>query len=256
MAWASRPAFHRLGPLLGQVVLGQSLQRADQLAVDDPGRQRVEVARGRRDPGLVEQCQAPVDLAVEDRAGAPRRPGRWPRRRRRMWSRPRSLDVPTAVRRRGRRSASARSCARRRTRHARASHRRRRGAARLGPATLAPVPSARCRTAGASPPAPRRPPRRWSRRRRISLRVGPLPGLDGHVEVPRAVGDVGEHRQIGHARADRPRRPPRNRSNATCQSPREAASWARPTGCRLRRRSSHLHSTAVTAVTVLLTPLG
>ena len=33
-----RPTLHRLGPLLGQVVLGEALQRADQLAVDDPGR--------------------------------------------------------------------------------------------------------------------------------------------------------------------------------------------------------------------------
>ena len=49
------PPLHRLGPLLGHVVLRESLQGAHELAVDDPGRERVEVAGDRRHPHLVEQ---------------------------------------------------------------------------------------------------------------------------------------------------------------------------------------------------------
>ena len=60
------PAFHRFGPLLGQVVVRQPLERAHELAVHDPRRQRVEVARGGRRPRLVEQRQPSVDLSVED----------------------------------------------------------------------------------------------------------------------------------------------------------------------------------------------
>ena len=52
------PPLHRLGPFLGDVVLGESLQGADELAVDDPRRERIEVAGDRRHPGLVEQRQA------------------------------------------------------------------------------------------------------------------------------------------------------------------------------------------------------
>ena len=60
------PPLHRLGPLLGHVVLREALQRAHELAVDDPGRERIEVAGDRRHPGLVEQRQALLDIAVED----------------------------------------------------------------------------------------------------------------------------------------------------------------------------------------------
>jgi len=49
------PPLHRLGPLLGDVVLGEALQRADELAVDDPGRERIEVPGHRCHPNLIEQ---------------------------------------------------------------------------------------------------------------------------------------------------------------------------------------------------------
>ena len=60
------PTLHRLGPLLGHVVLGEALQGAHQLAVDDPCRERIEVPGDRCHPGFVEQRQALLDIAVQD----------------------------------------------------------------------------------------------------------------------------------------------------------------------------------------------
>jgi hypothetical protein len=60
------PPLHRLGPPLGEVVLGEALQGADQLAVDHPGRERIEVSGDGRDPRLVEQRQTLLDVAVQD----------------------------------------------------------------------------------------------------------------------------------------------------------------------------------------------
>ena len=51
------PPLHRLGPFLGHVVLREALQGAHELAVDDPGRERIEVPGDRRHPGFVEQRQ-------------------------------------------------------------------------------------------------------------------------------------------------------------------------------------------------------
>ena len=62
------PSLHGLGPFLGQVVLGESLQGADELAVDDPGRQRIQLAGSRGHPGFVEEGQPLLDLAGEDEA--------------------------------------------------------------------------------------------------------------------------------------------------------------------------------------------
>jgi 4-oxalocrotonate tautomerase len=60
------PALHRLGPLLRHVVLGQPLECADELAVDDPGRERIEVTGDRRHSRLVEQREALLHVAVQD----------------------------------------------------------------------------------------------------------------------------------------------------------------------------------------------
>jgi hypothetical protein len=49
------PPLHRLGPLLGDVVLRESLQGADELAVHQPGRKRIEIPGDRRHSNLVEQ---------------------------------------------------------------------------------------------------------------------------------------------------------------------------------------------------------
>ena len=61
-----RPPLHRVGPLLGEVVLRQPLQRADQLAIDDAGRQPIQLARHGRTTGGVEQGQPLLDVPVED----------------------------------------------------------------------------------------------------------------------------------------------------------------------------------------------
>ena len=60
------PQLHRLRPFLGHVVLRKSLQRAYQLAVDDPGRERIQIPGDRRHPNLVEQRQALLDIAIQD----------------------------------------------------------------------------------------------------------------------------------------------------------------------------------------------
>ena len=49
------PPLHRLGPLLGHVVQGEALKGTDELAVNDPRRQRIELPRDGRYPGLIEQ---------------------------------------------------------------------------------------------------------------------------------------------------------------------------------------------------------
>ena len=60
------PALHRLGPLLGHVVLGEPLKRAYQLAVHDPGRQRVEITRCHSHAGFVEERETRFDITVEN----------------------------------------------------------------------------------------------------------------------------------------------------------------------------------------------
>ena len=60
------PPLHRLGPLLGDVVLREPLQGADELAVHEPGRERIEVPGDRRHSRFVEQRQTFLDIAVQD----------------------------------------------------------------------------------------------------------------------------------------------------------------------------------------------
>ena len=60
------PPLHRLGPLLGHVVLGEALQGADELAVHDARRERIELSGDRRHPRFVEQRQSLLDVAVHD----------------------------------------------------------------------------------------------------------------------------------------------------------------------------------------------
>ena len=75
------PPLHRLGPLLGHVVQGEALQGTHELAVDDPSRQRIELARDGRDPGLVEQRQTLLDFAVQDQQAGFGHPADGARRR-------------------------------------------------------------------------------------------------------------------------------------------------------------------------------
>ena len=68
------PPLHRVSPLLRDVVLRQSLQGADELAVHDPGRERIEVPGDRRHPDLVEQRQSFRDITVQDAQPSTRHP--------------------------------------------------------------------------------------------------------------------------------------------------------------------------------------
>jgi hypothetical protein len=87
------------------------------------------------------------------------------------------------------------------------------------------------------------------------LGVGPLPRVDGHVEVPRPVRSVGEHRQIGDAQL----------TMSVCllkQIERDLPVAPLGSGVGPNQRAvggdvaHRTHSTVVTAVTALLTPLG
>ena len=60
------PPLHRLGPLLGHVVLSEALQGTHEFAVDDARRERIELPGHSRDPGLVEQRQALPDVPIQD----------------------------------------------------------------------------------------------------------------------------------------------------------------------------------------------
>ncbi len=74
------PPLHRVGPLLRDVVLRESLQGADELAVHQPGRQRIEVPGDRRHSHLVKQRQSFRDIAVEDAQPSCRHPSDGARR--------------------------------------------------------------------------------------------------------------------------------------------------------------------------------
>lgn len=65
---AVTPAFHHDGPFLGHVVLRDPLQRAYDLAVDQTGEERIELARHDRDAGFVQEQQILRNLAVQDQA--------------------------------------------------------------------------------------------------------------------------------------------------------------------------------------------
>ena len=60
------PALHRLGPLLGHVVEREALQGAHELAVHDPGGERIQVSGHCRHADLVEHGEALSNIAIED----------------------------------------------------------------------------------------------------------------------------------------------------------------------------------------------
>ncbi len=250
-----RPAFHRLGPFLGQVVLREPLQCADQFAVHDPCRQRVKVARGRRDPSLVEQGQAAVDLAVEDEQAR--------------------LGHPTdgsggGVT--GGADLDGATCPRPGAVGVAAQHpfvaaddAKPGMHGRLTFVVLEellgsrqPAPH-RCHEGGVEQQVHGHPHRGACRGERVThgseLRVDVLPRPDGHVEVPRPVRDVGKHRQIGDAQ-------PTGRSCLLKEIERHLPLGSRGgvmgpgQGAVDRADLAHHTSppTVATAVTVLLTP--
>ena len=60
------PPLHRLRPFLGGVVLCESLEGADELAVDEAGRERIEVVGDHRDAHFVEERETFVHVAAQD----------------------------------------------------------------------------------------------------------------------------------------------------------------------------------------------
>ncbi len=260
------PPLHRLGPFLGHVVLRESLQGADELAVDDPGRERVEVPGDRRHPNLVEQRQALLDITVEDQQ--PCFGHSTERARRRV--KPRTqLDRPPRPRPSAGQVAGQHALVRREPPQATrspASRADRPGAARLVPASPAPAPSARYRRAGASPrEPPHLPPRPCRRPPRTTRTRAPTPRWSRRDAPPRRRPRQGPRRSAGPARPSASAF--MKSSNAVPQSPRDAASRARWTTASATTSVIARHRTPgrarrpavtveVTAVTVLLTHLG
>ena len=193
------PPLHRLGPFLGRVVLRESLQSAHQLAVDDPGRERVEIPGDRRHPHLVEQREALLDIPVEDQ-----KPGfghATERARRRVQPRT-QLDRPPRPRPGAGQVAGQHALIR--PNHRKPSTRRCLGLTVQEPlGSRQPAPHRRHQR-GIEEQVHRHANRRTCRRVLVASphaqRVSALPRFDGHVEMPRRVGDLAEDPEIGGAR--------------------------------------------------------
>ena len=190
------PPFHRVGPLLGNVVKGQALQRAYKLAVDDAGRQRIELPGHCRHAGLVELRQTLLDLSCQDEQSRVRYPtdgtgGRVTFRADRDGA---PSPLPSAVGVSGQHSLVG------------ADDGQPRVGRRLAPAFEESV--------GACEPPPHgrhergvkqqmhREPDGSSAGGEVVVgidtrRVRSLPRLDRHVEVPGGVGHLGQERKIG-----------------------------------------------------------
>ena len=190
------PALHRLGPLLGEVVLRESLQGADELAVHEPGRERIEVPGDRRHPHFVEQRQTFLDLAVQDAQPSRRHSSDGARRRLALRAdRDGALGpLPSALEVAGQHPL------------VRADDREPRVRGRvllvLEKAFCSGEPAAHRRhQRGVQEQVERDANRRACRRDRVAglyaERVRALPRLDGHVEMAGRVGDLAEQWQIG-----------------------------------------------------------
>ena len=187
------PPLHRLGPLLGHVVLGEALQGAHELAVDDPGRERIEVPGDGRHPGLVEQRQTLLDIAVQDEQPGLCHPSDGARRR---VTRRTHLDgspgpLPSAGQVAGQHPLVG------------ADDREPRVRRRLTPTFEKPLRSCqpaahRCHEGGVEEQVHRDANGRACGRDLVTglhaRGVGALPRLDGHIEMAGRVGDLAEHR--------------------------------------------------------------
>ncbi len=201
------PPLHRLGPLLGHVVLGEALQGAHELAVDDPGRERIELPGDRRHPGLVEQRQTLLDIAVEDEQPCLCHPSDGARRRVTLRTHldgtPRPL--PSAGHVAGQHPLVG------------ADDREPRVRRRLALTVEKPLRSCqpaahRCHERSVEEQVHRDANGRTCRRDLVTglhaRGVGALPRLDGHIEMAGRVGDLAEHRQIGGGQEAVARPPP------------------------------------------------
>ena len=187
------PPLHRLGPLLGHVVLGEALQRAHELAVDDPGRERIEVPGDGRHPGFVEQRQTLLDVAVQDEQPGLCHPSDGARRR---VARRTDLDgtpgpLPSVGQVTGQHPLVG------------ADDRKPRVRRRLALTFEQPLrscqPAAHRRHEGGVEEQVHRDANGCTRRRDLvtglhARGVGALPRLDGHIEMAGRVGDLAEHR--------------------------------------------------------------
>jgi hypothetical protein len=169
------------------------LQRAHELAVDDARRERIQLARGRRDPDFIEKGEPLLDFAGEHepaRLGDPA-----DRRCRRIGSRA-DLD----------RAAGPRACAVRVARQKAlvvANRREPRVHGRIAnvaeEALGARQPAAHRRHQGRVEEQMHRDPHRGARgpeivSRSYALGVRALPGFDRDVEVPGRIRDLGDER--------------------------------------------------------------
>ena len=192
------PSLHRLGPLFGDVVLGEPLKSADELAVHEPGRERIEVTGDRRHSHLVEQRQAVRDVAVQDAQPSRRHP---PDRACRGVARGTDVDgalgpLPSAVE-----VACEHPLVRAHDRDPGVSGRL---VVTVEQALRPGQPAAhRCHQRGVHEQVHRDANRRARRRHRVAgldaQRVRTLVRLDGHVEMAGRVGDLREQREIARA---------------------------------------------------------
>ena len=190
------PPLHRLGPLLSHVIHGEALQGAHQLAVDDPCRQRIEIARNRRHPSFVEQCQTLGHVPVQDEQPGFGDPSNGACRR---VTRRTHLDrTPGPLPGAGRVA---------RQHPLIAAHDRQPGVRRcLGLTFEKPLGSCqpaahRCHQCRVEQHVHRHANGRTGGRDVVTgleaCRVGPLPRLDGHIEMAGGIGHLAEQRQIG-----------------------------------------------------------
>ena len=190
------PPLHRLRPLLRDVVLRQSLQGAHELAVHDPGGERIEIAGDRRHADVVEQRESVRDIAVQDAQSRSRHPtdgaGRGvvlrAHRDRTLGPLPGFLDVADQhpLVRPDDRQPSVRGCV----------------LMTLEQLFCPGEPAAHRRHQRGVQEQVHRDTDRCARRRdRIAgldaESVRALPRLDGHVEMARRVRDLREQRQLG-----------------------------------------------------------
>ena len=246
------PPLHRLGPLLGDVILGEALQRADELAVDDTCRERIKVPGHCRHPGLVEQRQTLLDIPVHDQQpgfcdpseGARRR---FPHRSQLDGTPGRSPCAGQVAGQHPLEGADDRNpCVRR----------------RLTPTFEKPLrsrhPAAHGCHEGSVEEQVHRDANGSACCRDLvpclhACGVGAFPRLDGHIEMAGRIGDLAKHRQIGgaeeavsvrlHEQLERPLPvSPRGRVTCSLDEAKTSATAHRtppdrwPTGARVNRR--------------------
>ena len=192
------PTLHRVSPLLSHLVLGETLQRAHELAEDDPRRERIELPGHGCDPSLVEQRQPLLHVAIEDEQSGLCHPSDGARRRI-----PHRTDVdgtPGPLVRTRRVTSQDPLVG---PHHREPSVRGRVLLAVEQSLGACQPPPHGCHEGGVEEQMHRQANGRTCRRNLLpGLRargIGALPRLDGHIEMTGGVGDLSQNRQIGGA---------------------------------------------------------